>query len=71
MTILYKVILVIVLGLAIFSLGQSLYYMMKDPDEKSRMVWALTRRITFSLLVIVLVIIGIWTGWLHPHGIGG
>lgn len=68
---LYKVALVIVLGIVIFNLGQALYFMMKDPDSKKRMVWALTRRIGFSLLLILMVIIGIWAGWLTPHGIGG
>jgi len=68
---LYKVALLIVLAIVIFNLGQALFFMMKDPDEKKRMVWALTRRIGFSLLLILMVIIGIWTGWLHPHGIGG
>jgi len=68
--ILYKVAVIIVLAIVIFNLGQALYFMMKDEGDK-RMAWALTRRIGFSLLLILMVIIGIWTGWLHPHGIGG
>jgi hypothetical protein len=29
----------------------------------------LTRRVAFSVLLVVLIVIGIWTGVLHPHGI--
>ena len=68
---LYKVAVVVVLAIVIFNLGQALYFMMKDTGDSSRTAWALTRRIGFSLLLILMVIIGIWTGWLHPHGIGG
>jgi hypothetical protein len=32
-------------------------------------VWALTRRIGLSLLLILMVAIGIAMGWLHPHGV--
>jgi TRAP-type C4-dicarboxylate transport system permease large subunit len=66
----YKTALVIVLALVIFNLGQALYFMMKDTGDSKRTVWALTRRIGLSLLLILMVIIGIWAGWLSPHGIG-
>ena len=32
---------------------------------------ALTRRIAVSVALIVLVVIGIYSGWIKPHGIGG
>nr|WP_221265787.1 twin transmembrane helix small protein [Oleiagrimonas soli] len=63
--------MVIVLAIVIFNLGQALYFMMKDTGENKRTVWALTRRIGLSLLLILMVIVGIWAGWLHPHGVGG
>jgi fumarate reductase subunit D len=66
----YKIVLVIMLFVVIFNLGQALYFMMKDGDDDGRTVWALTRRIGLSLVLILMVIIGIWAGWLHPHGIG-
>lgn len=70
---LFKILLIAMLLAAIFSLGQALFFMMterKDSNPK-RMVWALTRRIGFSLGVFVLVVIGILTGLIHPHGLGG
>ncbi|HWU76421.1 MAG TPA: twin transmembrane helix small protein [Rhodanobacter sp.] len=65
----YKTALVVVLLVVIFSLGQALYFMMTDKDDDKRTVWALTRRIGLSLLLIAMVVLGIWMGWLHPHGI--
>ena len=66
----YKTALVIVLLVVIFSLGQALYFMMTDKDNDKRTVWALTRRIGLSLLLIAMVAFGIWMGWLHPHDVG-
>jgi TRAP-type C4-dicarboxylate transport system permease large subunit len=65
----YKIVLVFVFLVVIFELGQALYFMMTDRTGSSRTVWALTRRVAFSILLIVLIVIGIYTGVLHPHGI--
>lgn len=66
----YKFALVVVLLVVIFSLGQALFFMMKDQDDDRRTVWALTRRIGLSLLLIAMVIIGWKMGWIHPHDVG-
>ena len=70
---LFKILLIAMLLAAIFSLGQALFFMMTERQDSNpkRMAWALTRRIGFSLGVFVLVIIGILTGLIHPHGLGG
>ena len=70
-TTVYKAVLVIVFLVVIFELGQALYFMMTDKGRSGRTVWALTRRIAVSLLLIALILLGIWMGWLHPHGVGG
>ena len=44
--------------------------MMTDKGDSNRTVKALTRRIGLSVLLIVLVIVGILTGIIRPHGIG-
>ena len=66
----YKCALVVMLLVVIFNLGQALYFMMTDKDDDRRTVWALTRRIGLSLVLIGMVMFGIWMGWLHPHDIG-
>ncbi len=66
----YKYALVILLLVVLFNLGQALYFMMTDKGSSKRTVWALTRRIGLSLLLIAMVALGIFMGWLHPHGVG-
>lgn len=66
----YKSVLIIVFLAVIFELGQALYFMVTDRTGGSgRTAWALTRRVALSALLIILIIIGISTGILHPHGI--
>ncbi|BDU19752.1 twin transmembrane helix small protein [Dyella sp. GSA-30] len=66
----YKVALVVVLLVVLFNLGQALFFMMTDKDGSKRTVWALTRRIGLSIVLILMVVFGIWMGWLHPHDVG-
>ena len=64
------VAIVAFLILIVYNLGAGLYYMMTDKGQTDRMLKALTRRIGLSVLLILLVILGIWTGVIKPHGIG-
>ncbi|HEX7813500.1 twin transmembrane helix small protein [Dyella sp.] len=66
----YKCALVVVLLVVLFNLGQALFFMMTDKDGSKRTVWALTRRIGLSVVLILMVVLGIWMGWLHPHDVG-
>jgi TRAP-type C4-dicarboxylate transport system permease large subunit len=68
---LFKIILVVVFLVVLWNLGQALYFMMTDKGQSGRTAWALTRRIGLSLLLLALILLGIWAGWLHPHGVGG
>ena len=68
---LFKIILVLVFLVVLWNLGQALYFMMTDKGQSGRTVWALTRRIGLSLLLIALILFGVWMGWIHPHGVGG
>ena len=55
----------------VWNLGAGLYYLMIDRGQTKRTVNALTRRIALSVLLIALVGVGIWSGWIRPHGVGG
>jgi cytochrome bd-type quinol oxidase subunit 2 len=66
-----RVVIVVIFIAIVYNLGAALYYMMKDKGDGKRMVWALTRRVALSVLLIGLVALGIWTGYITPHGIGG
>jgi len=53
----------------VWNLGAGLYYLLVDRGQTKRTVNALTRRIAVSVALILLVVIGIWGGWIQPHGI--
>jgi hypothetical protein len=63
-------IIVAFLVVILYNLGAGLYYMMTDKGQTNRTVKALTWRIGLSVLLIVLVMIGIATGIIKPHGLG-
>jgi succinate dehydrogenase/fumarate reductase cytochrome b subunit len=58
------------LGVILYNLGAGLYYMLVDQGTSKRTVNALTRRIVFSIVLIGLVVAGIATGAIEPHGVG-
>ena len=59
----------LLLFLALF-FGAGLYYMLVDMGTTRRTVNALTRRIALSVVLILLVVAGIATGVIEPHGVG-
>ena len=66
-----KLVLVVgVLILIVWNLGQGLYYMLTDRGQSKRTVNALTRRIALSVALILFIILAIWMGWITPHGVG-
>lgn len=63
-------LIVAFLLLIVWNLGAGLYYLLTDRGESRRTVNALTWRIGLSLALFALVAIGIYAGWITPHGIG-
>ncbi|MBS0213605.1 MAG: twin transmembrane helix small protein [Proteobacteria bacterium] len=66
-----KLLIIAFLVVIVYNLGSALYYMMVDKGDSDRMVRALTWRIGLSMLMIALIALGIWSGWIQPHGVGG
>ncbi len=67
-----KTLLVIAfLIVIVWNLGAGLYYLMVDRGQTKRTVNALTKRIVLSVVLILLVVLGIYSGWIKPHGVGG
>jgi hypothetical protein len=64
-----KVIVVLFLLAILGSLGSGLFYLMKDKGSSDRTVRALTVRISLSVLLFILLILGYLTGLLQPHGL--
>ena len=67
---LQKLIIVAFLIVILYNLGAGLYYMLVDKGGTKRTVNALTRRVAISFGLILLIMLGIWTGVIQPHGVG-
>lgn len=63
-------VIVAFLIVILWNLGAGLYYMLVDKGRTKRTVRALTWRIGLSVALILLVILGIYMGWITPHGVG-
>lgn len=64
-----KIIIVLFLFIILGSLFSGLFYLVKDKGTSERTVRALTVRISLSVLLFVLLMIGYATGLLQPHGV--
>jgi succinate dehydrogenase/fumarate reductase cytochrome b subunit len=66
-----KTLLIVgVLILILWNLGAGLYYMLVDKGQTKRSVNSLTRRVAWSVALILFVALAIWMGWITPHGVG-
>ena len=63
-------VIVAFLALILYNLGAGLYYMLVDVGTTKRTVNALTKRIALSVVLILLVVAGIATVYIEPHGVG-
>jgi hypothetical protein len=66
-----KILVVLILFTIIGSLFSGLFFLIRDKGTSDRTVRALTVRISLSVLLFVLLMIGYATGLLQPHGVGG
>jgi hypothetical protein len=62
-----KLLIIAFLILILWNLGAGLYYMMVDKGQTNRTVKSLTWRIGLSVALILLVVLGIWSGVIKPH----
>jgi len=63
-----KIIVILFLFAIIGSLFSGLFFLMKDKGASERTVKALTLRVSLSVLLFILLMIGFATGLLQPHG---
>ena len=63
------IVILAILLIIVVSLFSGMYYMLHDRGQSTRAVKALTVRIAISLLLFAVLMIGYWSGWLHPHGL--
>jgi len=63
-----KILIILVLAGILASLGAGLFYLVKDKKDSKRMVTALTVRVSLSVFLFALLIVGYLTGLIQPHG---
>jgi hypothetical protein len=64
----FKVIVVVLLGCIVASLGKALFHMSSGPNQSGEMIQALYWRIGLSLLLFVLLMTGAHLHVISPHG---
>ncbi len=65
-----KIPIILVFLVIVASLIQGMYYLSKDSgsQDKSRLVRALTVRISLSFVLFFLLLFSYFVGWIQPHG---
>jgi len=64
------IIFVLLIGI-IASLITALFHLTRKKDNPKQMVKALTMRIAISLALFLIILIGLISGIIQPHGISG
>jgi len=64
-----KMLIVVALIAIIASLASGMVFLVKDKGQSERTAKALTVRISLSVLLFGLLMLGIFTGHIKPHGI--
>jgi len=65
----YKIVVVLLLLAVIISLTSGMFFLVNDKGESNRTVKSLTIRITLSIALFLVLIVGYFTGMIQPHGI--
>lgn len=68
MSLTFKLPALILLAMIVFTLGEAMYYLSKDhgDKDKTRVVKALSIRVTLALVLFVLLIVGALFGFIQP-----
>lgn len=64
-----KLLIVATLVAIIISLASAMLFLVKDKGHSERTVKALTIRIALSVTLFALLMLGIFTGHIKPHGV--
>lgn len=63
----YKILILINLLLVLVSLGAGAFFLGKDDNQHTRVLTALTMRISLSISLLVLLIAGYYMGLIAPN----
>jgi hypothetical protein len=63
----FKVVVILLLGAIVVSLGKALFHMSSGRDESGQMVHALSWRVGLSLALFVILLAGYHLHLISPH----
>ena len=63
-----KVLVVVLLGFIVASLGKAMFHMSSGPEDSAKTLRALTFRISLSVALFVVLFLAWYAGALTPHG---
>jgi Protein of unknown function (DUF2909) len=63
-----KVLVVVLLGFIVASLGKAMFHMSSGPEDSAKTVRALTVRISLSVALFIALFVAWYAGALTPHG---
>ena len=71
MDLMFKLPVILVLVIIVFSLFEGMYYLSKDDGKRSktRVVRALTIRIVLSFVLFAMLMAGYFFGFIEPHSV--
>jgi len=64
-----KILIVVAMIVVLFSLFRSLFFLTTQKEDSKDMARNLKWRIGMSLLLFILIVVGIFTGVIEPHGL--
>lgn len=66
---LIKLLIILAFLAIVYSLASSLYFLLNDKPGASRTARALSWRIGLSIMLFALIMLGIASGVIQPHGL--
>jgi hypothetical protein len=67
---LLKIAIFVVLAAIVLSLGSALYHLATGKGDSSNMMRSLIVRVSLSVVLFILIMVGWKVGLIHPHGVG-
>ncbi len=64
-----KILIIVAMLAILFSLFRSLYFLTTEKSDSKKNVNGLSWRIGLSIGLFVLIVAGIFFGWIEPHGL--
>ena len=64
-----KIAIIAILILILASLFFGAFFLVKDESKSKRMISSLTVRVTLSVILFILLLVGYFTGAIQPHGL--